>query len=228
MKIELVVFDIAGTTVKDNDNVAQAFQNALRKFEFDVPLENINRYMGYEKHKAIREILRTYFKLTEIPNENLIEGIHQEFVNQMLYYYENSSEIKALPNVESTFDQLRELNVKIGLNTGFSRVIVDVILKKLGWDSNKMIDFVIASDEVENGRPFPDMIQSLMQQAGITDPGKVAKIGDTEVDVNEGKNIGCQYVIAITTGSFSRNELAIYRPTHIIDDMSELVHIITS
>lgn len=226
MSTELVVFDIAGTTVKDNNNVGEAFRYALNKFGFDIPLESVNKYMGYEKHVAIRCILQQYTNLEGDLDEKLIEDIHQVFVDEMIQYYENTQDIEPLPNVEETFNRLRQLNVKIALNTGFSRAITDVILNRLGWYNRNMVDYVIASDEVLKGRPFPNMINQIMQESGIDDPTKIVKVGDTEVDVNEGKNVGCRYTIGITTGAYTREELEKYEPTHIIDDISEVLTII--
>ena len=65
-----------------------------------------------------------------------------------------------------------------------------------------------------------------MQQLDITDTAEIAKVGDTEVDINEGKNTGCKYVIGVTTGAFTRHELAPYQPTHIIDNVAEVLDII--
>ena len=85
-----------------------------------------------------------------------------------------------------------------------------------------MIDEYIASDEVEKGRPEPFMIQELMQRTGIEDPKEVVKIGDTEVDINEGRNAGCVLVVAVTTGAFSKEQLEEYNPDYILDDLSQL------
>ena len=41
-QVELVVFDIAGTTVKDNGEIVVAFQKALRDFDYEIPVEKIN------------------------------------------------------------------------------------------------------------------------------------------------------------------------------------------
>ena len=32
----------------------------------------------------------------------------------------------------------------------------------------------------------------------------VAKIGDTAVDIEEGQNAGCRYIVAVTTGIYGR------------------------
>lgn len=95
-------------------------------------------------------------------------------------------------------------------------------MERLQWLQQGLVDDYIASDEVEEGRPGPYMIQTLMKRAGLNDPKQVIKIGDTEVDVNEGRNADCALVIAVTTGAFSKEQLEPYSPDYIIDDLSEL------
>jgi phosphonatase-like hydrolase len=119
--------------------------------------------------------------------------------------------------------QLKERGIIIALNTGFPRSVADAIVARLQWMERGLVDFYIASDEVEQGRPDPSMIKELMMEAGVKDPKEVIKIGDTTVDVEEGINADCLYVIAVTTGAATRNELEKYHPTHIIDDLSELI-----
>jgi phosphoglycolate phosphatase-like HAD superfamily hydrolase len=96
----------------------------------------------------------------------------------------------------------------------------------LQWADRGLIDHVVGSDEVELGRPHPYMINKMMMEGGIKQPKQVAKVGDTEVDVREGQNAGCRYVIGVTTGVFSREELQKYNPTHIIDDIAQVINII--
>lgn len=57
---------------------------------------------------------------------------------------------------------------------------------------------------------------------GISETNKVMKVGDTVVDVLEGQNAGCDYIVAVTTGATSREELEKYRPTYIVDSLSEI------
>jgi len=226
MSIALVVFDIAGTTVKDDNRIGEAFQATLEKFGYAVPLERINPFMGYEKNEAIREILKPFSNGNESIDDALVSSIHRSFVGRMVRFYETTTELEPLPHVEATFEVLRGKGVKIALNTGFSRNIADVILGRLGWYERELIDFVVASDEVAQGRPHPDMIHKLMAKAGVAAPVEVAKVGDTEVDINEGRNAGCRYVIGVTTGAFTGAALEPYQPTHIIDDIRQVVDII--
>jgi phosphonatase-like hydrolase len=220
MSVRLAVFDIAGTTVADDHAVADAFCKAFESYGYEgISGEDVKPLMGYKKPVAIRMVLE---KLGVDWDSDLIEDIHNEFVNEMMDHYEYSPDVKPMPEAENVFIQLKEKGIKIALNTGFSRDIADVIVSRLQWKEKGLIDDYIASDEVEEGRPEPYMIQTLMQRAGISDSKEVIKIGDTEVDVNEGRNAGCSLVVAVTTGAFTKEQLDEYHPDHIIDDLSQL------
>lgn len=221
----LVVFDIAGTTVKDNGEIALAFQKALQAFGYRVPVEKINPLMGYEKGEAIRKMLDEYEENKKLISLEYISKIHQRFLQEMIRYYQTATDLTLLPNVEETFAELKKRGIKIGMNTGFSKDITDVILQRLAWAFEK-VDYVVSSSEVERGRPFPFMIEHLMRQAKLTDPKQVIKVGDTEVDVREGQNAGCLYSIGITTGAFTREELQLYHPSFIINNVKEVLSII--
>ena len=226
MPIKLVVFDIAGTTVKDDHNVSKAFKAALEKYNYDVPLELINPLMGYEKNQAITQMLRLHEADESKITVELVNDIHREFVRQMIHFYQFEPGIEPLPNVEETFTALHNAGVLVGINTGFSRDIAETIVTRLQWREKGLIDYLIGSDEVKLGRPHPFMIQKIMQDAGITDAQEVAKVGDTEVDVREGQNVGCKYVIGVTTGIFTRAELEEYHPTDIVDNIADVLDII--
>ena len=106
MSIKLVVFDIAGTTVKDDHNVSKAFQAALRKYNYDIPLELINPLMGYEKNQAITQMLRLHEQDESKISTELVNHIHREFIKQMIHFYQFEPGIEPLPNVEETFASL--------------------------------------------------------------------------------------------------------------------------
>ncbi len=224
--IKLVVFDIAGTTVKDNGEIAIAFQTAMKEKGYDVPVEKINPLMGYKKPEAISIMLHEYEPDAAKITEGYINAVHDRFVSLMVEYYSNTNELEPLPHAEKMFAYLKEKGIKVGLDTGFSSHITNVIITRLGWLKDNKVDYVVSSNEVASGRPQPFMIQKMMQAAGIDDARQVIKVGDTEVDINEGKNAGCLYSIAVTTGAFIREELIPYNPDFIIDGLDELVAIL--
>lgn len=226
MSVQMVVFDIAGTTMKDTGAIAIAFQNAMKKFGYEVPVAEINPLMGYKKPQAIRVILEKKETDHSILSEALINEIHDQFLHEMIQYYKTADDLDALPYAEETFQKFHDAGIKVILDTGFSHDITAIIMERLGWLQNGLVDMTVSSDEVAAGRPAPYMIQKAMEAFGIQDPKSVIKLGDTEVDVNEGKNADCLLSIAMTTGAFSRAELEPYKPDYILDDLSQLFPII--
>lgn len=224
--IQLVVFDIAGTTVKDNGEIVTAFWTALKEYSYVVPRNKINALMGYKKPEAIRRIVEEYEQNQTRISDDYINAIHERFLELMIEHYQTAKEIVPLPNVIEVFSFLKQNGIRIGLDTGFSKNITDVVIKRLNWLKEKLVDFVVSSDEVPAGRPHPYMIQRMMEEASISDTKRVIKVGDTEVDVQEGKNANCLYSIAVTTGAFTREELEPYEPSFIIDDIKEVIHIL--
>lgn len=217
---------MAGTTIKDNGNVADAFISACRSFDVAVTEPAVKRVMGWRKIDAIHLLLDQFAAERAVQEPALAEQIHQQFTNNMVEFYNNDATLAPLPYAEELFRELKQAGVKIALNSGFTRVIVDTILERLDWHPGGLIDAVIASDEVPEGRPQPFMIHQLMQQTGVQDPSFVVKTGDTEVDIEEGRNAECGLVVGITTGAYKRQQLELYFPDKIIDSLNELASLI--
>lgn len=227
LPVELVVFDLAGTTVKDDGSIATAFRNAMAAFKYEIPDAEIYPLMGYHKPQAIQMMLEKFEPDAELITEDYIMAIHQRFQQEMIRYYESTSLLEPLPYAEEIFEKLHGYGVKVGLNTGFSKAIADTIMDRLGWIRKGLADFLVASNQVPAGRPHPFMIEHLMKMAGIRESAKVVKVGDTEVDVMEGRNAGCRFSIAVTTGAFTREGLVPYNPDFIIDSLAEIEPILT-
>lgn len=223
MAIKLVVFDIAGTTLKDDNVVAIAFRDAFLKNGYTIALQDAHPYMGVKKIIAVRLMLE---RLNVDFNDADVLKIHEAFVNSMVAYYKDDPSVYAMDGAENTFQKLQTMGVKIALNTGFPRVIADSIVQRLQWLEKGLIDTYIASDEVELGRPSSQMIHRLMETTGVSNPLHIMKVGDTVVDVEEGKNAGCKYVVAVLTGSGTVEELESAEPTHIVSNLSEILEIL--
>jgi phosphonatase-like hydrolase len=215
--IELVVFDMAGTTLYDGDAVSTCFSAALAGVEVFPERAAINAVMGLYKPEAIRRLLHASGRSFD---ESSVERIHADFVERMRRYYATDPAVKEIPGAARVFGELRRAGIKIALNTGFGRAIVDEILPRLGWSS--AVDAVIASDEAPRGRPHPDMIHLLMGRLGIADAQKVAKVGDTPVDLEEGINAGCGLVVGVTTGAFRRPQLEACGRGVIVESVADI------
>lgn len=224
MSIKLMVFDVAGTTIYDNNDVSRCVVYAFKNFGYDINIEDVDNVMGISKPVAIKEIL---FKYNGSNFDNYkIEEIHKEYKRHINHYYKYDVDVRPADNAENIFYKLKKRNVKICLDTGFDRETLNIILNRLKWNNN-LIDHTVTSDEVENGRPAPDMIYYLMRYFGINDPLSVGKIGDSTSDVQQGLNAGCGLVAAITN---KRTSNLRYEFPHVkyISSLEEIIGVLDS
>lgn len=226
MKVELIVFDLAGTTVKDNREVHKTLQFAMKKHGVEISLEDANQVMGIPKPIAIKKLLETRYIGERTISDQWIEVIHQYFVKNMIDFYLHNSSVQENAGVSQTFMRLKQAGVKIYLDTGFDRDIAAPLVKRLGWIDKGLVDGLLTSDGDLRGRPYPDMIFKAMKLAGVTFAEHVAKVGDTPSDMQQGSSAGCGWVIGITTGAFGERQLYTEPHTHLIKEIPEVLSIL--
>ncbi len=225
MNIKLVVFDIAGTTVRDDDAVNTCLREAIAQF-VAVSRADVNRVMGMPKPIAIRRLLESAPGNAGQVSQELVESTYADFQARMLNFYHTSPLVEPMPYAAETLLQLKQAGLRLALDTGFSRPIVDAILARLGWAGGALFDATVASDEVPRGRPHPDLVFKAMELTRTKDAPSVAKVGDTPADLQEGAAAGCGLVIGVTNGTHRREELEPHPHTHLIADLRELPEIL--
>lgn len=219
MTFELAVFDMAGTTVHDPDLVALALREALAQASCHADAPELRALMGYTKPAAIRTVLAAH----DLPADDaLVARVHEDFVQRMLDCYRTHEAVRPMAGAEDTFVWLRQRGIKVALNTAFSQDIAECLIERFGWRERGLIDAATSADQVAHGRPAPDMIRALMTACGVTDAAHVFKVGDTEVDIREGRAAACELVVAVTTGAYTRAELLTHKPDAVLDSLHEL------
>ena len=227
MDYDLVVFDIAGTTVFDGDAVGTCLREALEhvaKTSFD--RDEVNAVMGIAKPVAITQLLKGRFGRT--PDSAQVDEVHRDFQSRMLEHYRTSPEVREVAGAAEVFRELRGQGVKVALDTGFGRPITNAVLARLGWSVPGVIDATVTSDDVSAGRPAPDMVFRAMQLTGVTDPARVVKVGDTPSDLYEGANAGCGMVVGVTSGSHTAEELRTHPFTALIESILDFPRLLAS
>jgi len=218
--IKMVVFDMAGTTVDENNVVYKTLQKAINEAGFNFTLEQVlTEGAGREKLQAIKNILQVYAGLRD---EKLSNEIFKKFTSLLTIAYDKL-EVLPQPGAETLFSKLKQKNILVVLNTGYNAATAQSLIIKLGWKKGVEIDGLVTATDVKNNRPFPDMILLAMKQFDMTDAREVVKVGDSIIDIEEGRNAGCRLSIGITTGAHTRQQLESAKPDYIIDNLPELL-----
>lgn len=217
-QIQLVVFDMAGTTVDEGNVVYKTLQQVVNKYGGNFSLETVlEQGGGKEKRQAIEDLLGSVVQEAELGQR--VDRAFAEFKEQLAAAYADL-QVRPCPGTEDLFAFLRKQGIRVVLNTGYNKATAQSLVDKLGWTIGQEIDLLVTADMVENSRPAPDMIIFAMEQLGVNDPSVVAKIGDTAIDIEEGRSAGCGLLVGVTTGAQTHSQIAGAQPHHIIDDLS--------
>ena len=217
--LELVVLDLAGTTVHDGGEVPAAFEAALAAHGLALAPEQLVLLRGASKRQAMVELT------PDGPDrEARAESVYSEFRERLRALYVERG-VAAVEGTEAAIAELRGAGVKVALNTGFDREITNLLLGALGWgvESRRVaVDAVVCGDDVAHGRPAPDLIQAAMKAAGVAKAGRVANVGDTVRDLEAGARAGVGWNVGVLSGAHDRATLERAPHTHLVASVAVL------
>ncbi|HET9060981.1 MAG TPA: HAD family hydrolase [Acidimicrobiales bacterium] len=219
MKVRLACIDMAGTVVRDDGMVMDAFRSAisyagLSGAELEVAVYYAHETMGLPKFVVFKHIFgdegRTASALAcfgSLIADDIKKGRAQ-----------------ALPGATETLQELSGGGVGICLTTGFSPGVQGLLIEHLGWE--KLVDLSLAPGPDLRGRPYPDMIWKAAIETGVEDIRQVAVAGDTANDLRSGWSAGAQVVVGVLTGSHGREELEQAPHSDIVASIADLPRVL--
>jgi len=204
--IKAVVFDWAGTTV-DYGSLAPviAFKTAFNDAGIEINDQEIRRDMGITKWDHIGKLLKMpdIFQQWEkeynrLPDFQDRRKLYEDFQACLLDYVRDSTELK--PYTLDTFNYLKDQEIRVATTTGYTPEMMKLV-QNSAYELGYRPELVLTSEDVDgDGRPSAKMIQKIMTEFELCDPKELIKIGDTLVDIEEGRNAGVN-TIGIVEGS---------------------------
>jgi phosphonatase-like hydrolase len=212
--IRLAVLDMAGTTVRDDGEVPRAFSRALMEAGIHVTAAQLVTIRGSSKREAVKRLVPAG------PDRNRIaNAIYASFRQHLTESYDRHG-ITPIHGATSVFAWLRGCGIRVALNTGFDRDITNLLITALGWQDG--VDAVVCGDDVEHGRPAPDLIFKAMERTRVDNPQQVLNVGDTTLDLQAGSAAGVALNVGVLSGAHDREMLATAPHTHLIDSIADL------
>ncbi len=216
--VELVVLDMAGTTVADDGLVVDAFTAAVTEIgvepdspEFERMLAYVNETMGQSKIVVFRALLDGDEQRAQRANA-AFEARYASLVHD--------GRCVPIPGARETITGLRAAGTRVAFVTGFGRDTQDAILAALGW--TELADVALTPADAGRGRPYPDLVLAAVLRTRTTDVRRVAVLGDTPSDMLSGLRAGASVVAGVLTGAGSRAELTAAGATHVLDSVADL------
>jgi phosphonoacetaldehyde hydrolase len=206
MRFVAVIFDWAGTMV-DFGSLAPVFamRRAFDAYGLALDDAEIRASMGLAKRDHVKAIFANprvarSWSLSQggEPNEGDIDRVYESI--GPLMREEGAARMGLIPGAGETVAALRAHGVRIGSTTGYTRDMMDPILKGAAHQGYRP-DTVVCAGDTSIGRPAPFMIWRALTDLEIWPTSAVAKIDDAPVGIAEGKNAGCYTIGVAASGN---------------------------
>jgi phosphoglycolate phosphatase len=217
-KIKLVLFDLDGTLIDSEKDLAASVNAMLRHFgRKELPLEVIDTYIGDGAPMLIRRAL----------GDPAHANIVQDALNFFLMHYrehklDTTQPYSGIPEALRRVSQLDGLQRQLAVLTNKPvRASRDILA---GLDLSQYFFQAYGGNSFETKKPDPLGAQTLMNEAGAQ-PEETVMVGDSEVDVLTARNANL-WSIGVTYG-FAPHTLERTHPDILVDTVAELAQALT-
>ena len=211
--INCVVFDLDGTLVNSHETIFKATLKTLEKLGLNTSVDKTKFY----------SLLGHHFK--DIFDECGIEVPDLEFFisNYKTVYFEYINDSQLYDNTLDVLKELKKMKIKTGLLTTKGHDQAVKIASYFGL--NIFLDSIEGRKNGVAIKPSPAQLIKICRENEV-DPENALMVGDTDLDIKCGKAARAR-TCAVTFGYREVEELISNKPDYIIDDLKEILKIIS-
>ena len=211
MKLDLVVFDLDGTLVSSHETIYLATIYTLKQINIkeELPHDKFMTRIGWHFEDIFGEF--------GIPVKDFEEFI--KIYKSVYFDYIDSSGL--YPGVNEILDYLKSRNIKTALLTTKGQDQAEKISEYFKISSK--LNYVMGRRPGIAHKPSPEPLLKICKDLSA-EPGNTMMVGDSEMDVQCGKNANSK-TCGVTYGYRTKENLEFEQPDFIIDNIKELLYI---
>nr|WP_315269105.1 HAD family hydrolase [Microbacterium lemovicicum] len=207
LAVDTVLFDVDGTLVDTNYQHALSWFRAFRRHDITVPVWRIHRAIGMGGDQLIASV--TSDDVEAEHGEALREAWTEEFDEVI-------DEVKPFASAHDLLVAVKQRGFQVVLASSGKAEHVERFLDLV--DGADVVDAWTSSDDVENSKPEPDLVQTALDRVGGTSG---VMIGDSTWDIVAATKAEMP-TVAVRTGGFSAAELTDAGAIAVYDSLTEL------
>jgi len=204
-----VLFDIDGTLADSNYAHIDAWWRAFRAAGESVDAWRIHRAIGMDSSKLLESLLPDASEETR----DTAKQFHTAF------YSEHMPQLRLLPGARDLLEAVAGRGHAVVLATSAPQNELDRLLELL--DAEQWVAAVTSSEDVEQAKPDPGIIEVALQKAGV-DADHAVMVGDAMWDVESAERVGVT-CIGVMTGGIGGDELRGAGAAAVYDDAAALL-----
>src|SRR5699024_1484131 len=209
MSINTLLFDMDGTLIDTNALIHESFVHTFNHYGLSFTDEEILSFNGPPLYETFM-------------------NIHPELAGEMVDTYRahnlanHDKYVKVFPTVVETLERLKEKNIKMAVVSAKMRQGVELGLETTNL--RQYFDSIVSVDDVTEPKPHPEPVIKAMKQLGGKKETSLM-VGDNSHDIESGNSAGIK-TVGVKWSSKGEAFLKQYDPTYMIDEMSDILHIV--
>lgn len=186
--MKAIIFDMNGTMIDDMMVHHRAWHRILNELGLEMTMEEVHQKV----HGVNVEILERLFGDRFTLEERIRISNEKEEAYRRIF----KPDLKLIEGLEDFLNLLKSQNIPLAIGSAAPPENVDFVLDNLKL--RDYFDCVMHSDDVENGKPHPEIYQKLTTQLGFS-PEDCIVFEDTPAGAEAAYRTGCSMVIITTT-----------------------------
>ena len=213
MNIKHICFDLDGTLVDSKTTILKSTIAALEELNIKVSFseDNFTKMIGMHFIDIFNEIK------IDVPDFDKFISIYKSL------YFNFIDESIPFPGAAEVLKHFNEKGIKTSLLTTKAQDQADKIIDHFSFRED--LSYVMGRRNGVAHKPSAEPLLIICDELEIP-PSETLMVGDTELDINCGKNAGA-LSCGVTYGYRTQENLKEYSPDYLISDISELKEFLT-
>jgi phosphoglycolate phosphatase len=213
MAIELICFDMAGTTVNDHGLVLEAFRRTIE--ELDVVGGEATKAEAYVIETMGQSKIEVFSVLFDDRAEMANEAFERHFVKAA-----HDVGVSEVPGARGAIETLKSRGIAVALTTGFSPSTREALIELLGWSD--LVNLRVSPADAGRGRPAPDMVLLCALKSRVSAMQTVMVVGDTASDMQSGQRAGVGQCVGVLSGTDNHARLMASGADLVVNSVADL------
>lgn len=206
-----VIFDVEGTLVDCVPQTLESWRQSLAESGHSFRRDELQPYSGMDGEEMLEGLLPA---LTQEVRQRIQKRQGELYRDQYL------GVVRPFEGIRQVFTALKRAGLSLAIATTCEHdelAVYDKTMRVLA-----LTDLVVCGDDVEHGKPHPDLFRAVLKKSGISAPAQVLTVGDTPYDTKAALALGLES-IGVLTGGFSRDALLSAGCSCVLDGVRAVV-----
>ena len=202
-----VLFDLDGTLADSLATIAQAMVEAIELHGYSVAVEEVIPRVGPPMQVLARDVTGATVDEAEAMFQDYLRIYHERYIRST----------PPCPGADAMLRRLHAAGLQLAVVTNKVEEGARILVEAQGWTE---LFRSIAGRDTSEPKPHPEAALHVLRDLRVA-PEAAAIVGDTEFDMNCGRDAGLAMVIGVT-GARDEAHLRVEGATHVVAHLDEV------